>query len=249
MVARNNWAAARPGSALSYPESVLSLPDGVVSQVVPINTTLTVPGPAQDKIRVIDGLSFTSLTAVNPTGARVELVTAPPTSLTIPFFTALATPVSQLPVPPQLGFGETMRVVNSGVVAICVYLVYFDIPADNITLVRTSYGPAPVQLVATPSAGFVNRFLRFGEYSAFSGRMQASKNMLANRDTISHTSIFLQGAQTIYRVNTAAGSNFRTAILTNFYVRAGEAPITVNTVAAVTTTSPVVLGAYETLPE
>lgn len=248
------WPPATPVPVSRIPsyasDSLFGLPTGEVITVVPINNTFDLPGPAAGYVRVYDAVMPVPNTVVAPLGSRIDMVG---TGIASPLriWISLNTTTTQLARVPPIGVGQMLRFTNGAVNAVTLYATYNDIPASTITLVRSAPTNVLSTLIPAPPAGYVNRWLIMGEANpqlSPTARTPNPKVVIFNADTVSHTFETVQSGVIV-------GRSFATTTQTTqappgtyeYVVRAGQGPLQVRTLAAITTTPPNWVGAYETL--
>lgn len=248
MTSPNNWAAARPGSSLGRPGSVIAPPDGFDDFTVAPGASRLIAGPATaDRIRIYE---LSIVPATNVVGAgRVELRdTALATTL---LFTLAALATTQYPYGlTPIGFGEVLRVVNTGAVALNVTAQYQEILNTHVTLLRVPLTDAAVDIIPPAPAGFANRFLLIGAlFQGGSGlRLQMPQISITNRDTVAHTFLIEQGGVILGRTGATAANTQSTGNVRHTLTYPSGAPVTARTTVAITTTPPLLMGAYEKVP-
>ncbi len=196
------------------------------------------PGPAAGFVRIYESVSITAsalastLTDVT-TALRSGGVSYPVKVATTSTATIVVSPV------PALGNGEVLRVTNGGANAGRVVGTYVDVPATGITLVRTALDATGVSVIPAAPTGYGLRFLQreVGDPSI----------VVSNLDAVTHSFEVLVGSTVVTRsapvLTLAVG-----ALAGPTAIPVTDTVLKVRLAAAVDTTAPVILAAYEAYP-
>jgi hypothetical protein len=214
---------------------------------IPAGATVDVPGPAAGFIRVFDNI--------------ILFTTGGGTMFAIPIFLvdALAatwqlqggTPSTQIinyQVITPLGEGEVIRLGANGGADARAVATYRDYRADNVTLVRATLAAAPAVAIPEPPAGFFSRWYR-RRITTNATYFDLCGARVVNRDTVAASVRWTRGATLVGRGNVAnATQSSPFNPVAQMPIVAGGGALSVELGAAPTTTAPILVGAYETLP-
>lgn len=148
-----------------------------------------------------------------------------------------------------IGNGEVVRFYNPGATVGRIFGTYIDIKNVNITLIRLTINNVLKTLIPEPSsASFYNRLLQYWTCQ-FTTRTIHTKSNIFNADTVTHNFRLEMNGNVIGRTtNTTTLNNASTwPNNLNIPVTFGGGDMEIRTEAAITTTEPILVGAYETL--
>ena len=199
--------------------------------------TADLDGPAAGYIRIYDQVSIVaSALASGLTNVTVALRSGGTDYLIMAATTSTAT--INLSAVPALANGETLRITNGGNNAGKVQGTYVDIPATGITVVRTALDNTGVEVIPASPTGYTSRFLQHDA--------AAPVVVCSNRDAVDQSfECLVDGTLVSRSAPASAGAVTSLAQPTLFHT---ASQVKVKLTAAVDTTTPVILCAYELLP-
>lgn len=212
-------------------------------------TTHSIPGPAAGFLRVLSTVQCTGIAASTVTA------TLQPSALVVSRATAVAatgagTQVVSSQARLPIGVGETLDIANVGANSFQLWYTWFDIPlaGRTVTLVRTTFGAAPVSIIPAAPAGSYHKFLwvltqiggtPFGQFEP--------ANYVFNDDTAVINVVGYYGAAMLGRsANTNANSVSGGSWGGGMDIVVTDTALQFSTAAAVATRNAVVCACYET---
>jgi hypothetical protein len=165
--------------------------------------------------------------------------------------TAVSISIGSIGICPfPLGFGESIKVSNTGTASCVLWYTYYDIPDTNLTLVRELlHDTTPVVIVPAADSGYFRRTLRVRKGGGLSSpRLEQSGGVqMTNDDTASAIVTAKKGSAIMGRVVVTSGSaTFNTQL--NPDLRVTNEDATLELAGTVSTRDVSIFGCYETLP-
>ncbi len=245
-----NYSAGRAGTLGNLAQVVMPV-QFVAAQVPASPQLVALAGPPAGSVRIIDFW----VTSNSPTVAMTSVtVTLQPHNIALRPTSNIG--ASQGFSRQVLGVGESVRVANGGAQTGVVAATYYDLPSDNIGLVRALLTNAYQDIIPAPSAGSQRRWLQLPTMTdsptataTNTQRVIQTRALIFNKDNVSHTAEQELGGVFIARpVLLSVGDHVALTGIMQAPVLPSTGPMRYRTIAAPTAGTVILLGAYETIP-
>lgn len=236
------------GKRLSKVTNSLYQPRSLYNAALGNAATVDMPGPAAGRVRLYDDISVVSDALGSAmTSATFDLITEAGTAYRFGRVTTITATQSGHYI--AVGYGEVVRVVNGGANTGRIVATYVDVPVDTITLVRTTVTDTPVVVIPAPAAGYFRRWSLADRVTNSVLFLHTTRTKGYNRDSVTHSlECYLDSVLVSRSAARATLTTLDVSSPCQIAVTADTGDMTLRTVAAITTTAPVFIGSYETLP-